>query len=67
MKITDWSVETLLDHGINASTNIFKSSVAWLIRKMLMKRNSPLFFFFFFFFCTFFFGRGREELFGLEF
>ena len=30
-------VETLLDHGISASANVSKSSVAWLIRKMLME------------------------------
>ena len=30
-------VEILSDHGISASANVSKLSVAWLIRKMLME------------------------------
>ena len=47
-------VETLLDHGISASTNVSKLSVDWLIRKMLMVKKEK--FQKFCFYSTSFFG-----------
>ena len=52
-------VETLSDHGSSASTNVFKLSAAWLIRKKLMENKEKFDFLLLFYL---FWG----ELFGLE-
>ena len=49
-------VETLSDHGINASTNVSKLCEAWLIKKMLMENKENSIFFPFYLIM--------EELFG---
>ena len=46
-------VETLLDHGISASTNVSKLSVDWLIRKMLMVKKEKFKNFLFLFYLFF--------------
>ena len=52
-------VETLSDHGTSSSANVFKLSIALLIRKMLMENEEK---FNFFVFIYLFLG----EVFGLE-
>ena len=46
-------VETQPDHGISASINVPKLSVAWLIRKMLMETEEKFNIFFVFLFFLF--------------